>query len=125
MSFSLILVTPSGVSYDGEVNYCYIPASNGPIGILPGHTPFIGRITPTGGVVHFQETNGKVRYFGVKNGAAEVKKEKTLILSESAKEFSSLEEAKANLASLDEDGRNKSTSEKDVKIAEALSQKNI
>lgn len=125
MSFSLILVTPNGVSYDGEANYCYIPASNGPIGILPGHAPFIGRITSHGGVVHFQETNGKVRYFGVKNGAAEVKKEKTLVLVESAKEFSSLEEAKAALPLLSEDNRNKSANEKDIKIAQALSQKNI
>lgn len=125
MTFRLIVLSPNGVVFDGVTNYCYVPASNGPIGILPQHTPLIARISARGGVLHFKEKNGRVHYYAVKNGAIEVKKEKTLVLIENYKKCSSIEEAKSMLESLDGNERKIASNENDIKIAEAFSQKDI
>lgn len=122
MNVSLVLLSPFGVIYEGEVKEVYIPASNGPIGILPRHTPFIGNITSRGGVLHFVDLSNKEHFFAVKNGAIEVKSDKTILLLTEVKEASSYLEAK-NILEKDKINGESSLGEKDIKIMEGLSHK--
>ena len=37
----LTIVTPGGVSFEGQVNYVNLPTPDGSLGILPGHAPML------------------------------------------------------------------------------------
>lgn len=124
MTFPLTIVSPKGVIFDGEVNYCYVPSSCGPLGILPGHTPIIARVDEKGGVLRYEEANGTLHIYAIRSGALEVKKEKAILLVESIKKADSLEQAKELLkeGTLNEMSV---TNEQDVKLAQGLSQKKL
>ena len=94
MTFHFVLLTPSGVAFEGDVSYCYIPTSNGPIGILPNHTPVIARISNAGGILYFGDKTGKRCFYVVKDGTATVKKDKTIVLVKFAKNVPSIEKGK-------------------------------
>ncbi|NLJ83485.1 MAG: F0F1 ATP synthase subunit epsilon [Halanaerobiaceae bacterium] len=40
-TIKLEIVTPAGKKYSGEIEYLRVPAMDGEIGILPGHTPLV------------------------------------------------------------------------------------
>ena len=80
--YSLAILSPQGPVYDGEVLEAYFPSLRGPLGILPGHTPFIGALAECG-VIRIKEKNGNPRYFAIRHGALEVRSEKTIALVES------------------------------------------
>ena len=122
MGLHLTILSPFGVLFDDEVKYVYIPAANGPIGILPGHTPFIGRISERGGVVRFETMDSKECFYAAKNGAAEVKIEKTILLFTEFKKCDSLEEA-VSLYKEIQPKEEKTLKETDIKVAEALSKR--
>lgn len=124
MNFPLTVLSPAGIGYDGNVSYCYIPSSNGPIGVLPSHTPLIARISDKGGVLRFADDNGRIHFFAIKSGAAEVKKEKTIIIASFANEAPSLDEAKALLEATSKT-ESEEKADNDVKLAEGLSHKKI
>ncbi len=124
MTFPLTIVSPRGLIFDGEVNFCYVPTSCGPVGILPGHTPIVARIDEKGGILRYEETNGILHIYAIRSGALEVKREKTILLVENIKKADSIEQAK-ELLKEDTLNETKPTSEQDVKLAQGLSQKNI
>lgn len=94
MSFSLRIISPKGLAYEGEVNEINIPLESGPIGILKGHTPYIA-ILKDKGILNFKEDgSSKIRYFVVYGGTMETKAGgDTMLLVEECKKASSLEEA--------------------------------
>jgi F-type H+-transporting ATPase subunit epsilon len=92
----ITLLSPQGLVYEGEALEGYFPTVKGPLGILPGHTPFIAELAPEG-VIRLKETNGNLHYFAVSRGVLEVRPDKTLALSEVCLSAPSEEEAKALL----------------------------
>lgn len=89
---TLNLLTPSGIVFEGEATYVSLPSSKGVLGLLPNHTPLIAELAPKGVL---RVVNGDAeKYFAISYGAIEVKKEKTIVLTEKAIEASSLDEAK-------------------------------
>lgn len=124
MSFPLLILSPSGIVYEGNVSVVYVPTAVGPVGILPGHTPLIDRINEKGGIIHFEDEGGKTHYCAVKNGAVKVSKEKVLVLSTFAVEAPSEEKAKDALASFSL-AHGEKIEENDVKLAQGLSSKKI
>lgn len=122
MGLHLTILSPFGVLFDDEVKYVYIPVANGPIGILPGHTPFIGRISERGGVLHYETLDSKECFYAVRNGAAEVKMEKTILLLTDFKKCDSLEEV-SSFYKEETEKENKALKETDIKVAEALSKR--
>lgn len=57
----LEVVAQSGELFSGEVSEVVVNASEGELGILPGHTPLLGVIAP-----------GKVRYRTADGGSGEI-----------------------------------------------------
>jgi F-type H+-transporting ATPase subunit epsilon len=113
--FPLMILTPNGLVYEGEVLEGYFPTIEGPLGILPGHTPYLAQLAESG-VIRLKEANGNLRYFAVHEGALEVRPDKTIVLSESCVSSASLEAANALLSSTS--GPQKA-GEKDVERAAA------
>lgn len=96
-SLFVTIYTPKGLLYDGEALSLYVPSANGPLGILPGHTPYIAALAKSG-VASLTLPSHEVAYFALHFGALEVKKERTYLLSEECARFSSLPEAEAWLS---------------------------
>lgn len=92
MSLHIKVVTPNGTPFDGDAAYAYVPSTNGPLGIYPGHTSLIASIKEKG--VLRIGIGDHERFFLLEGGALEVKPSETVILSSLAKEHPSLEEAK-------------------------------
>jgi F-type H+-transporting ATPase subunit epsilon len=115
---NLTILSPKGLLYEGEVKEVYVPSSSGPLGILPGHTPYIASLNSKGGVLKLAEasTNNEL-FFVIYGGALEVKKDKTFVLCEEGNRVSSFEEGEKFL----KNNRIKETSplNNDVKRAEA------
>jgi F-type H+-transporting ATPase subunit epsilon len=78
------VVTPEGTLMKGEASFVAAPASDGEVGILPGHTPLISklgtgvlRVTPAGGAEPVK--------FAVRGGFLQVvKNHVTLLVTEAA-----------------------------------------
>ena len=92
-SINLSVLTPSGSVFEGEASYLLAPSSNGPIGIMPGHTTLIAPLAKKG-VLKIVKANKEEIFFATSFGALEIKKEKTVILTEIAIKTESEEEAK-------------------------------
>jgi len=94
-SFPLTIVSSLGLVYDGECEELYCPAETGPLGILPGHTPYIASIASRG--ILSIKNDGKTTYYLVYHGALEVKPDKVLVIVERALAYGALEEAEKAL----------------------------
>jgi|SRR5574344_1903546 F-type H+-transporting ATPase subunit epsilon len=91
-SLIVTILSPEGLAYEGEVLEAYFPSAQGPLGILPGHTPYIAELAVEG-VIRIKETNGNLRYFGISRGALEVRPDKSIALTDVALSAKSEEEA--------------------------------
>ncbi len=91
-SFNLSVLTPSGSVFEGEANYILVPSSNGPLGIYGGHTTLIAPLAKKG-VLKIEKANKEEIFFAISFGALEIKKEKTIVLTEIALKASSADEA--------------------------------
>lgn len=87
------ILTPDGLAFEGEAKAIYAPSSKGVLGVLPNHTPLIAELAPKG-VLRITSQNDEEKYFAISYGALEVKKEKTIILTEKAMSAENLNQAK-------------------------------
>jgi F-type H+-transporting ATPase subunit epsilon len=111
----LTLLTPQGLVFEGEVLEAYFPTVEGPLGVLPGHTPFIAQIAPSG-VIALKDARGFSLYFAVHQGAVEIRPDKTIALLESCVKMTSKEDA---IAYLKKEEAFPKGGEKDIERAEA------
>lgn len=80
-TFLLEIVTPDHVAYSGEVDSLVVRGVEGELGILPGHIPMV---TPLQ-VAPIAVMNGKKTIeIAVNGGFVEVRKDKVVVLAESA-----------------------------------------
>jgi len=100
---TLTILTPQGLAYEGEVEEVYVPTSKGPLGVLPGHTPYIAVLADEG-ILHFHTEDKNERYFVLRYGALEVKPDKTIVLTNLALSAETLEQAQALLLSFTGNG---------------------
>ena len=89
----LNVLTPEGLAFEGETSYVSIPSKKGVLGLMPGYTTLISPLADKG-VLKIVLPNHKERFFAISFGAVEVKKEKTIILTEKAFPAENEEEAK-------------------------------
>ncbi len=93
---NLVILTPLGKVFEGEVDEVIVPSAQGALGILPSHTPLISTLAPKGVL---KAIKGKESiFFALYHGALEVKTDRVIVLSESAFRAASEEEAKAFLS---------------------------
>ncbi len=90
---NLLVLTPLGKAYDGNVDEVYVETSKGVLGILPKHTPLLSTLADRG--VMKIKKGKEILYFSLYHGAIEVKPDRTIVLTESAFKADSEEEAKA------------------------------
>jgi F-type H+-transporting ATPase subunit epsilon len=80
-TFLLEIVTPDHVAYSGEVDSLVVRGVEGELGILPNHIPLV---TPLR-VAPISVTSGKkTTEIAVNGGFVEVRKDKVVVLAESA-----------------------------------------
>jgi F-type H+-transporting ATPase subunit epsilon len=60
-SYNLIVITPQGVAYQGEVTHTRVPVEQGTIGVLADHAPLV--TSSSGGVLEIRENNGGEKNF--------------------------------------------------------------
>jgi F0F1-type ATP synthase epsilon subunit len=89
--FKVIIVTPFAVVFEGDCEEAYFPTEKGPLGILPGHTPFIAPLAPQG-IIRLKAA-GQYAYFAAQAGAVEVKPSETIALASECLAAASEEEA--------------------------------
>jgi len=77
----LVVVTPTRIELEQEVDYVVAPTVKGMIGILPGHIRLMTVLDT--GVLRYR-VNGESFYMAVSEGYMEVTPEKVVILAEAA-----------------------------------------
>lgn len=82
MPFELEIVSPEKLLLSREVELAVIPASEGELGVLPGHAPMI--VLLRGGTVRIYEGNTVTDSFYVAGGFAEITPERCTVLADSA-----------------------------------------
>ncbi len=78
--FTLSIVTPEKVHYEGEVKSLTVPGTEGYLGILSNHAPLISALKP--GKIEFRDANDTVQILAVSGGFVEVSQNVATILAD-------------------------------------------
>ncbi len=81
--FSLKISTPAGDAYDGPATFLSVRGTEGSLGILAGHIPFVTVLKPAD--CHFTLPSGEDRPFTCGTGLLLVEKEFVTVLSSEIK----------------------------------------
>jgi len=94
----LSVVTPARAFYEGDAVYVQIPVSDGLIGVLPEHSPYVGILGF--GVLTLRKVDGAEQEIIIDGGFVEIKADKVTVLANSAEhpEALSREEVDAQFA---------------------------
>lgn len=91
-TFHLEIVTPDGLTFQGEVESLVLPAWEGQLGVLPGHAPTVAALQP--GAMRFRR-GGKEEWLAVSGGFAEITPTKAVVLAETAELAEAIDAARA------------------------------
>lgn len=78
----LEIITPDKKIYTGEVRRVRLPGSKGLFEILHNHAPIISTLSK--GTIRVVDNNGQKHHYKVEGGVVENKKDKVIVLLESA-----------------------------------------
>jgi F-type H+-transporting ATPase subunit epsilon len=92
-TFLLELVSPERLLLSRQVEMATIPAIEGEMGVLPGHSPMM--VALRGGVIRVRENGAETETLFVAGGFAEVSPERCTVLADEATPLSSLSRAEA------------------------------
>ena len=92
-TFLLDLVSPERLLLSRQVEMATIPAAEGEMGVLPGHSPMI--VTLRGGIIRVRENGAETEKLFVAGGFAEVSPERVTVLADEATPLASLSKAEA------------------------------
>ncbi|MFH1799744.1 MAG: F0F1 ATP synthase subunit epsilon [Candidatus Omnitrophota bacterium] len=79
-SYSLKIITPQGIAYDGTVFHTFLPTENGFVGVLAHHAPYL--VSSKGGKMAVKENNGLQKDFQVGPGFFEVNHDQAVFLTQ-------------------------------------------
>lgn len=77
--FKLEIITPEKIIFDGETEHLIARTSEGDVGILYGHTPYVANLVS--GAVRVKLDDGSFRLAAVSEGVIKASAEKTVILA--------------------------------------------
>ena len=103
--------------FSGEAQMVFAPAIMGEVGIAPGHTPLVTKMSP--GEVRVMDVDGNESAFYVSGGLLEVQPQIITVLSDTAERAEDLDEAAIIKA---KEEAEKAINEKDSKIDYAKAQ---
>ena len=78
--YSLKIITPQGIAYDGTVFHALLPTENGFAGVLAHHAPYL--VSSKGGKMVARETSGIEKDFQVGPGFFEVNHNQAVFLTQ-------------------------------------------
>ncbi len=84
MKLPLKVITPRGCAFEGDVDALYCPCAKGPIGILPGHAPFMSPVVE--GATARIEKLGKSSSYRLGSGLLDVRGDGAYLLVSSFEE---------------------------------------
>ena len=96
MPMQVELVSPERVLYTGEANMVIARTTDGEIGFLPGHAPFVAALAP--GRVRIMVEGGGEEVAAVHSGFVEVRDNRVIILSDVAELASQIDVERARRA---------------------------
>jgi len=96
-SFTLKLITPAGVTFEGDTSEISLPTPDGQITVLANHEPIISLISP--GEIVLQQ-NGKDHYLATEGGIIEIANNLVKVMADTAESAESLDQAKIEEARL-------------------------
>jgi len=79
-SYSLKIITPQGIAYDGTVVHTFLPTENGFVGVLAHHAPYL--VSSKGGKLVAKESIGLEKDFQVGSGFFEVNHDQAVFLTQ-------------------------------------------
>lgn len=94
-TFRLEITTPERRVVHLDVEEAQIPAQNGYIGVLPGHTPLLAELKP--GEISYRHA-GRTDHLAISCGFVEVLPDHTRVLVETAEKFDEIDVARAEAA---------------------------
>ncbi|MBX6743694.1 MAG: F0F1 ATP synthase subunit epsilon [Acetobacteraceae bacterium] len=92
-TFQLELVSPERLLLSRQVEMVTIPAIEGEMGVLPGHSPMI--VALRGGVIRVRENGAETERLFVAGGFAEVLPDRCTVLADEATPLANLSRAEA------------------------------
>ena len=78
--FTLKILTPNELYFEGPVEYVQAPGFHGYLGILQNHAPYVTPVTK--GRLTYRQTDGKTSTVQVEGGFLEVLKNRVLVLTD-------------------------------------------
>ena len=90
-TFLLELVSPEKLLLSRQVEMATLPAAEGEMGVLPGHSPMI--VALRGGVIRVRENGAETERLFVGGGFAEISRDRVTILADEATALASLSRA--------------------------------
>jgi len=109
--FSLKIVTPEKILFEGEVLQVSVSTTMGQITVLPNHIPLVSQLAPGEVVVRFNGTDESL--MAVSGGIVEVLPEQVVILADTAERAEDIDESRA------EEARQKAEDLLKTKVADA------
>ena len=88
-TISFDLVSPEQLVFNDKAGMIIVPATEGDIGVLPGHSKFLSSLRP-GRVMVYGEDKHLLQSFFVSGGFVEINPEKCIVLAEEIFEMSTL-----------------------------------
>ena len=88
-TISFDLVSPEQLVFNDKAGMIIVPATEGDIGVLPGHSKFLSSLRP-GRVMVYGEDKHLLQSFFVSGGFVEINPEKCIVLAEEVEEMSAL-----------------------------------
>ncbi len=79
--YSLKIITPQGIAYEGSVSHTLVPAETGFVGVLAHHAPYL--VSSAGGTIVIREKSGSEKRAKVGSGFFEVAHNKAVFLTQS------------------------------------------
>jgi F0F1-type ATP synthase epsilon subunit len=79
-SYSLKIITPQGIAYEGTVFHTFLPAEKGFVGVLAHHAPYL--VSSRGGKIVVKESVGLEKDFQVGPGFFEVNHDQAVFLTQ-------------------------------------------
>ncbi|OGX13426.1 MAG: hypothetical protein A2351_03810, partial [Omnitrophica bacterium RIFOXYB12_FULL_50_7] len=78
-TYSLKIITPQGIAYEGTVVHTFLPAEEGFVGVLAHHAPYL--VSSKGGKMAVRESIGLTKDFQVGPGFFEVSHDQAVFLT--------------------------------------------
>ena len=115
-NFKLEIVGPSGKVYSNDVEFVLVRTTEGDMGILPNHSPFVAGLAI--GEMMVREEKGKEIFYYISEGFLEINNNKVIILADEAILSTDIDiEAARKEAALAEERLKKLTEDKNLLMA--------